>query len=138
VIDTTNQEELAEWLCSRIGLLPTKNLRCIGRRGAKGDIIGVIGYDSFTNASVQMHSAGEGNWLSKEFLRVMFDYPFVVCKLKVVYGCVLESNERALKLNYRVGFKYEHTLKDCYLEGGAIIMSMSKDECRYLKEIPHG
>lgn len=138
LIDSTDQPRLAEWLCSRIGLAPTTNLRCIGRLNQKGDIIGVVGYDQYSGTSMMMHCAGEGNWLSREFLRVLFDYPFRVVKLKVVFAMVCSTNTRALQLDYHVGFKYEHTLKDAFEDGDGILLSMRAEECRYLKENTHG
>ena len=138
MIVTDTQAALAEWLCPRIGYVPTPRLQCIGRVGAEGQIIGVIGYDNFTGTSMQMHSAGEGNWLSSKFLQAIFDYPFNVCGAKVVFAYVCSTNERALTLNTRVGFKYEHTLKDVFKDGDAIIMSMRAEDCKYLKENKYG
>ena len=43
----SNQDVLATWLCKRIGLVPTANLKCLGRVDKDGQIMGVIGYDGY-------------------------------------------------------------------------------------------
>lgn len=138
MIVSSNQDVLASWLCSKIHLCPSTNLRCIGRLNSKGRIIGVVGYDSFTGTSAVIHVAGEGNWLSKDLLWAAFDYPFNRCGLKVLFAHISSANKSSLRFNLHLGFKREHVLRDAYPDGDAIITSLRAEDCKYLKRKHHG
>ena len=139
MIYTKCQDILASWLCDRIGLKPTMDLRCIGRLDAAGRrIIGVIGYDGWNGASVQMHVAGEGNWVNRAILYAAFDYPFRVCNVDMVLGMVPSGNVAALRFNTHLGFKVEHEIVGAHPDGSLIIMSMTRAECRWNRGQRHG
>lgn len=138
LIVTKNQAELRYWLCNRIGLVPTPNMVCIGIIGADETIKGVVGFDGFNGASVQMHSAGEGNWITRDLLWACFDYPFRVCELNMVIGLVPSGNERAVRFNEHVGFKKAYVLEGAHPDGSLVLMTMTRQECRYLDRKRHG
>lgn len=138
MIVTNNQHVLITWLCDRIKLAPTRNIRCIGRLNAEGNLIGVVGFDNFTGASAAIHIAGEGNWLSRRLLWVVFDYAFVQNKLKVLFAQVSTGNPKSLKLNLHIGFKQECVLKDVFTDGDAVITSLRAEDCKYLERKEHG
>lgn len=139
VIYTGNQKVLAEWLCERIGMPPTKYLRCIGRLSADGRrILAVVGYDEWNGASCQVHVAGEGNWVNRSLLYVAFHYPFVVCKCEMVLALVSSGNKKALRLGKHLGFKTEHEIVGAHPDGSLVIMSMRRAECRWLDERTYG
>ena len=77
MIATQPQDALAYWLCSRIGLVPSPNIQCIGSISDREPHVlrGVVGFDSFNEASCVMHMAGEPGWIDKKMLHVCFDYP---------------------------------------------------------------
>ena len=129
----SNQDVLATWLCKRIGLVPTANLKCLGRVDKDGQIMGVIGYDGYNRASVQMHSAGVGNWVSREFIYAAFDYPFRVMGCEVVLGLVSEKNEDALRLNRHAGFVEVARVPDAHPDGALVLMQMRRENCRWLR-----
>lgn len=131
MIATQDQTFLAHWLCDRIGLVATPNLKCIGQvKNSK--LVAVIGYDSYNGASIQMHSAGEGNWNSRELLRTAFHYPFEVCKVNMVIGMVPSGNARAIRFNTHLGFKTIHVLEGAHPDGALVLMTMKRGECRFL------
>ena len=132
MITVANQTLLSEWLCDKIGLVATPNMRCIGRLSASGKIMGVVGFDGYNGASVMMHVAGEGNWINREMLRACFDYPYNIMRCKVVLGMVPSGNVQAMKLNLHLGFKVVAELRDAHPDGSAWIISMYRDECRWL------
>ena len=138
MIVTDGQAQLREWLCERIGLVPTRDLVCIGRLGTKG-LVGVVGFDQFNGASAMMHSAGEGNWLSRDMLYACFDYPFRVCGVNMVIGLVPSGNTQALRFNKHIGFKTELVLDGAHPDGSLVLMTMRRGECRYLtRNRPNG
>lgn len=123
---------LASWLCIRIGYVPTPHLRVVGRLNERNEILGVVGFDGFNGASCQMHSAGEGNWVSRKLLYTSFDYPFNVCKLNCVLGLVPSGNTRAVKFNLHLGFTLVNTIDGAHPDGALHLMLMNKAECRWI------
>jgi hypothetical protein len=45
---------------------------------------------------------------------------------------VPSTNERALKIDYKMGFKHLVTIPGIVLDGDMVILAMCKDECKYL------
>lgn len=138
MIVSDKQMELKDWLSEKIGLVSSPNLVCIGNRNAKGKLIGVVGYDGCNGASIQMHSAGEGNWVTRRFLFAAFDYPFNVCKVNMVLGLIPSGNIQAMKFNLNLGFRVELVLSGAHPDGALWIMSMRREECRFLQGFRNG
>lgn len=130
------QEGMARWLCQRIGLVPTPMLVCMGNV-VNGRLRGVVGYDNHNGASCVVHSAGEGNWLTRDFLHVVFDYPFNHCGYNILLGFVPSGNTRAIKLNQHLGFEVLNEIAGGHPDGSLFIMGMRKEQCRFLR-IEHG
>lgn len=97
-------------------------------------IRGVVGFDEWNGASVQMHVAGEGNWATKELLRAAFWYPFVQLKVKTLLAYVAATNIKSVAMCHHVGFRMEHVLEDGHPDGDLIIFSMRPGDCRYLTQ----
>jgi RimJ/RimL family protein N-acetyltransferase len=133
VIVTAHQDLLASWLCHRIGHMPSQNIRCIGSV-VDGQIKGVIGYDGYNGASVQMHVAGTPGWVNKSILFAAFDYPFKRLKCKIVIGLVPSGNKEAIHFNERLGFKLENELQDAHPDGSLLLMTMRSEDCRWLNQ----
>ena len=138
MIVTTNQDLLASWLCKRIKLAPTLHFQCIANVSPENGILGVVGYDGYNGASIQMHSAGDGNWVTRDFLFAAFDYPFNVCKVNVVIGYVSCANVQAVKFNTHLGFNTAFVLEGAHPEGGLMIMTMRSNECKFLRRNSYG
>ncbi len=125
---------LGDWLCQRIEYMPTKNLRCLGNVTSEGKILGVVGFDSWNGASCQIHVAGNGNWVTREFLRCVFDYVFNTAKLKVVV-CIIESiNKKSLKFTRHVGWKEVTRIVDGHPSGDLIVFEMRPENCKFLEK----
>lgn len=131
VTATAEQPILSRWLCDRIGLVPTMYLMCIGSV-LNGKICGVVGYDNYNGSSIVMHSAGEGNWVTRDMLYASFNYPFNICKAEVVIGLVPSGNTQAIRFNKHLGFTVQLNLKGGHPDGSLLIMTLSKDRCRFL------
>lgn len=129
---TWDQRSISRFLCPRIGM-PMENMHGIASVDESGAIIGAVGYSDWMDRSVQMHCAGSGNWLTREFLWAVFDYPFHVAGKDVVIGLVGSKNARALKLNQRLGFRIDGRIDGAHDDGALVVMSMRRDECRWIK-----
>ena len=134
MIVTEPQTILREWLCERIGLVPTMDLRCIGSV-LHGELVGVVGFDQYNGASMVMHCAGQGHWLTRDMLWAVFDYPFRVCNANIVLGFVPSGNTDAIRFNTHIGFKVEAVLEGAHPDGALWLMTMKRGECRYLKPL---
>lgn len=131
------QPGLAEWLCRKIGLAPTPHIQCIGNVTQKG-ILGVVGYDQFNKASVVMHVAGEPGWLTRSLIWAAFDYPFNVCGVNVVIAPIASTNTKSLTLVKRLGFELSTVIPDAHPDGDLVLLTMRRDQCRYLSRKHNG
>jgi hypothetical protein len=125
---------LGAWLCGKIDYAPTRNLRCLANITDDGKILGVVGFDGWNGASCQLHIAGEGNWVTRQFIRCVFDYAFNTAKLKVLFGIVPSGTVQALKFDKHIGFKEIANIQDAHPDGSLYILSMKREDCRYLEK----
>ena len=128
---------LYDWLAKRVQLPWSSDFCALGRI-VDGEIAGVVGYCSFTGTSCEMHMAGEGRWINREFLYRAFCYPFTQLGLLMVIGRVVGNNLRALDIDRRLGFKERLYLPEAHPDGGVHILTMRHDECRWTKGCNHG
>ena len=133
MIINNNQEILLQWLCERIELAPTKHIRCIANINASGIILGVVGIDNWNGSSCQIHVAGQGNWLTREFLTAVFTYIFDTAKVKVML-CMIESgNKKSLAFTRRIGWTQIARIEGAHPTGALIAFEMRPENCKYLE-----
>lgn len=97
-------------------------------------VAGVV-YEGFNGKNVWMHVAAEpgAKWMTREYLRYCFHYPFNEMGVQRVTGYVEASNELARRFDEHLGFRQEAVLKGAATDGGDVILYvMWKDECRYV------
>ena len=97
-------------------------------------VAGVI-YNNFGGANANMHVGAEegARWMTRDFLRAAFDYPFNQLKLRRLTACVHSNNRRAIRFDEHLGFKYEGTQRHYYTDGDMLIFGMLREECRFLE-----
>lgn len=131
-IVTDKQDELGHWLCSRTGGEYTGGGSYVGLE-KDGSIVAVVGYEDYNGASVRMHVAGEGRrWMTREYLWYCFYYPFEQIKVKKILGLVHSANVDAIRLDKHLGFVHEATITDAVPNGDLLILTMTKEQCRFL------
>lgn len=132
-VTSWGQNDLAQWLCERIGLTPTPHLVCLGSVSPRDNSLrGVVGYDSFNGASCVMHMAGEPGWIDKAMLHAAFDYPFNIAGVNQVLAFVPSDNLVALDIDRRLGFTLVCELEGAHPDGSLFLMRMRRDECKWL------
>tara|TARA_R110000772_G_scaffold51809_7_gene118899 strand:+ start:6641 stop:7075 length:435 start_codon:yes stop_codon:yes gene_type:complete len=134
MIITEPQDFMAHWLTERISYVPTPNLRCIGNYSTRlQELIGVVAFDNWSECSVEMHTAGNGNWLTRELLYKSFSYPFDHGGVNTVICRIDSGNARSLKFCERIGYKEQCRIPNAW-EGSRdmVIVAMQKHECRWL------
>ena len=100
---------------------------------SSGAIVAGTIYEQWNGAQVVCHIAGVGNWLKRQYLWTIFDYPFNQLKVKRITAPVSSSNTKCRKFLEHLGFTAEATLKDADPGGDLIIYKMTRDECRWLR-----
>jgi RimJ/RimL family protein N-acetyltransferase len=100
-----------------------------------GELVAGVVYEGFNGKNVWMHVAAEpgAKWMTREYLRYCFHYPFNEMGVQRVTGYVEASNELARRFDEHLGFRQEAVLKGAATDGGDVILYvMWKDECRYV------
>lgn len=125
---------IGPWVCKQLQSTWTPNRgKTIGLIDAKGIVAGVV-YENFNGASVSMHIATRGgNWLTRRFMWICFDYPFNQLGCKKLLGLVSEKNTAARLFDERLGFVQEARLKDCSPTGDLLIYTMTREQCKWLQ-----
>lgn len=109
---------------------------CISR-SKDGELLGGAIYTNYTGRSICMHVAGFAPaWLNKDLLWCGFHYPFVQLRLQKILALVAATNYEALEFDRKLGFKEETIIRDVYREGDMVVLSMYKDDCKWLKLKP--
>lgn len=127
------QDVLFRWLQQRIHIPRTDNFWAFGLvRG--GELAAVVGYQWDNGASCFMHVALDSpRALTRKVLGFAFHYPFNIRKLNMVLGYVPSCNERALRLNSRVGFEVLAEIPGAHPYGSQVLMGLRRENCRWLE-----
>jgi L-amino acid N-acyltransferase YncA len=99
-------------------------------------LMGVVAYNGFWGHVCTMHTAGDGNWVSRRLLWRSFDYPFRQLGLQAVLAPVAASNARALNFDTKMGFKEVHRIRNGWdLGDDLIILQLLREDCHWLKRL---
>jgi len=129
-----DKDLVGQWVAKRVnGVFTPENSTCIGLLDKEGNVVAGVWYESYTKTSIMTHIAIDGT-MSKEFLAVIFDYPFVQLGVNKLIGLVNSSNENAIRFNHKLGFVEEARIKDAFPDGDMVFLIMTKDKCRFLGE----
>jgi hypothetical protein len=112
-------------------------MKCLGLERDGRLVAGVL-YDAWNGVNMWMHSAiTPGAYLGREYPWYVFHYPFNEVGVQRLTGLVEVSNRDALRFNERLGFKAEALLRGAASDGGdAVIMVMTRENCRWLRRTP--
>lgn len=133
---TQDSELVGKWVTEKAGGKYTQGATGIGIIKDGKLAVGIM-YDGFTGrgGSIIMSSRCDNpKATSKWFYWAIFDYPFNQLGVKRCNVLVHENNEKALKLNKKLGFVGDTVIKDYFPDGDAVLLAMYKKDCRWLKE----
>ena len=99
-----------------------------------GRIVGGVVYTMYTGNGIMMNVAGaDRSWLTRSFLRTVFEYPFKQLGCSRVSGLVRVDNKDAIRFDERLGFVREGVIRKGDEDGTDLILyGMLKEECRWL------
>lgn len=127
-------ERISKWVADRMES---------GWHGARGSAIGLLEneeiiagvlFDSWNGASICMHVAAVPGkrWMTREYLRICFAYPFQQLRCNKILGLVGSKNTVAQRFDEHLGFVLEATLEAAHPDGSLLIYSMTKEKCRWV------
>jgi len=126
-----NQQILREWAKKHKMPIP-EDARFIGS-SFDNEVKAVVVYCGFFGKSCAIHVTGVGShWITKDFLKAVFDYPFKQWKLRVIIGTVAGSNRKSLKLSRHLGFREVAVIPDAHDDGDLVIFEMRPTDCRFI------
>lgn len=100
-----------------------------------GELVAGVLFDNCVGRSVQMHVAAIGKrWMTREYLHFCFRYPFEQLGVNKIIGLVDSTNSTALTFDRHLGFQDEAVIAGAGREGDIVILSMTRDQCRFLKD----
>ncbi len=129
------KERCGEWARGRIAHVPSWGewFEAIGLE-RDGALQAVVVYNLWSGADIAMHIAAVPGrrWMTRDFLRAVFRYPFVQLGCRRVTGYVPASNSDALRFDLHLGFRREGLMREA-LENGedVVILGMLERECRW-------
>lgn len=120
-----------------VHLPPSGDFQAFGTVSPVTDsLLGVVAFNGFWGRVCTMHTAGEGNWVSRRLIWRCFDYPFRQLNMQAVLAPVAASNERALKFDQRLGFREVHRVANGWGDGDdLIILQLARNECIWLDKL---
>ena len=108
-------------------------------REENSELLAAVVYENYTGAggSIEAHIGSFGpRWLNRDFLYIVFDYPFIQLDCKQAFVRVKSKNEKSLKWCRSLGFKDLLTIEDVFPDDDMVLLRMKRDECRYLNIKP--
>lgn len=100
----------------------------------EGRIVCGVFFENYTGRSVQIHVALEpGQRMTKEWLRALFGYAFNQIKVLKIVGVIDSDNLASLRFTRHIGFKDECVIKDASPTGDLCILTMTREQCRFLE-----
>jgi RimJ/RimL family protein N-acetyltransferase len=102
-------------------------------------LLGGVIYQAFTGVSISAHIASfDKHWLCRDLLWTMFHYPFVQLGCLKILASVPSSNLISIAFCGKLGFTTEARVSDVYPGADLLLLSMRREDCRWLALIPKG
>jgi hypothetical protein len=108
-------------------------------RSEGGELLGGVVYENYTGpgGSILAHIAGFApNWINRDILFVMFDYPFTQLDCKQAFGQVAAKNTHSVEFNKKLGWEEVITLEGVFPDDDMILMRYRRENCRFLNVKP--
>lgn len=132
-----NNPQHAEVIAKVAGIVRNPMTDACISRSEDGKLLGGVIYKDYTGFSLSMHVAGFAPyWINRDMLWVCFDYPFNQLRCGKLFGPTSADNIQALEFNQKIGFKLDTIIRDVFPTGDMHLLSMYREECRWLKLKP--
>lgn len=126
-----NGDAVGRWVAAQTGgAYFAEKSQAIGLVRDGSLVAGVI-YENWNGKSIICHIAFLGR-LSKEFLGLVYRYPFVTCGVAKIIAPIASDNVAAMRLVQKMGFTEEARLTDATPGGDVVFLTLARDKCRFL------
>lgn len=122
-------EHVARWTMEKIGSF-TEGMKAIGWE-KDGVIIAGTAFENWNGSNMFGHQRIDSP-PPREYWFQVANYIFNQIKVKRFTATVEADNYKAIKLNHKIGFVIEATLKDAGRNGDLLIMTLWPENCRML------
>ena len=133
-----DSNRVGAWICKQFGTTWIPNSGSAFGLEVDGELIAGVLFEGCNGASVRMHIAAvEGTtWADREFLWLMFAYPFLQLRVKRIIGLIDSTNMKSRAWAVRIGAKHEATLADCSPTGDLCLYTLAAADCSWLHRKP--
>lgn len=127
-------ERVGEWVRQRVG-----HVRSWGPSQAiglekDGELIAGVVFNFYSGCDIAMHVASVPGkrWMTKEYLKACFAYPFITLGVRRITGYVPAKSKDVLAFDEHLGFKREGLMRDALPDDDVVILGMTRKECRFV------
>jgi len=134
MIIVNQHERCGKWLADKqnVNYAKDESATYIGLE-KEGKIQVVFMYNNLIeNGSVHLHIAIEGQ-ANKHIRWYAFHYPFIELNVKKIIATIQADNEKCIKFALNAGFVCEHIIKNAGSNSDLWLLTMTKEQCRFLK-----
>ena len=98
-------------------------------------LVAGVAYANWNGPNVECHIASDGSrkWLTRQYLSVIFDYPYNQLGVDRITVCVGEGNAESNRFVKHLGFVLESSLAGAHPTGKLHIYRLWRHECRFLQ-----
>lgn len=99
-----------------------------------GELVAGVVYSDYNGVNFVAHIASDGSkrWMTKEYLWLIFHYPFIQVNVNRITCLIGEANKESVSLCEHFGFELEARLKGAHASGDLLIYCLWKKDCRFL------
>ena len=126
-----DKDYVGEWVAKQLGCKWIVHAQCIGLE-RNGELIAGVIYENYNGFSLNFHVVFKGR-LTRRFLWVIFHYPFIQLGVYKLIGFVESTNENCTRLDKKMGFVLEHSIKGAGRNCDINVYTMTKDQCKFLE-----
>jgi len=128
-----DKNRVGPWIAEELQMVWTpENSSTIGWI-IENELVAGVWYEDFNGKSVTCHIVIKKP-INRQFLAIIFDYPFIQLGVDKIIGPVKSNNQKAIDFDKKLGFKEEARLLDAFPDADLIFFVMNKEECRFLGE----
>ena len=100
------------------------------------EVLGGMVFEDYTGACMSVHMALAHEHVPvRKLLIACAQYAYNDMGVHKLLGLVRASNLPALKFDLRIGFKAEAIIKDVYPDGDLVVLSMTRDDCKFVPKM---
>lgn len=128
------------WKLMGSGVWSSTGRSAVGAVDGNGTPLWAVIYDHYEpEGSIQLHIAIDNpKYVARRAIQAVFEYPFSQLGVKKVLGIVNSTNEASMTFALRLGFTVEAIISDAYDMGSMYILSMTREQCRWLRGRDNG